>query len=189
MKKLITLLCVLLPLSLTAQNKHHFEAGLGLAIPTELLAEKMATKEVNTVSFYGEYRYQFTKAFSAGVNYSFVPNHSGEPVATSSDQVKPDFTIRTRYHSINAVAEYRFETAGPMAFFVGLGGGAQYRYANLSHSIEPRNIWSADVLVRAGLEVYDHLRITAGHIHDLHYPFTAISTGAPYYYFSVGWAF
>ena len=189
MKKLITLLCVLLPLGIAAQNKHHFEAGLGYAIPTELVAESMSTKEVNTVCFYGEYRYQFTKAFSAGVNYGFVPNHYGEPQKTDPEQVGPEYTINTRYHSINAVAEYKFATSGPLAFFVGLGGGAQYRYALFSKSKDPRNIWSADVYMRAGMEIYDHLRITAGHIHDLHYPFSAISTGAPYYFFSAGWAF
>ena len=189
MKKIVVIICLLLPLCLSAQKKHHFEAGLGYAMPAELLAEALSTKESNTACFYGEYRYDFTKAFSVGLNYSFVPNHHGEPMASSLSQVAPDFTINTRYHSINAVAEYRFFTSGSLALFAGLGGGAQYRYAKFSHSNDPRQIWSADLFARVGLEVYDHLRITVGHYHDLHYPITALSTGAPYYYLGVGWSF
>lgn len=189
MKKIIVIIGLLLPLCLSAQKKHHFEAGLGYAIPAELLAEKLSTKESSTVCFYGEYRYDFTKSFSAGLQYNFVPNHSGEPLATDPEQAAPDFTINTRYHSINAVAEYRFYTSGPLTFFLGLGGGAQYRYAKFSHSLDPRQIWSADLFVRAGLELYDHLRITLGHYHDLHYPISSLSTGAPYYYIGVGWSF
>lgn len=204
MKKIAAIFFVLLPLCLSAQNKHHFEAGLGYALPAELLASSLPTAENNSVCLYGEYRYQFTKSFSAGLNYSFVPDHKGLPPIIDTEQLTPTYAIKTRYHGINAVAEYKFSTSGPLAFFVGLGGGAQYRYssyykyvepplkwddAELKLNSDPSQIWSADVFVRVGIEIYDHLRITAGHLHDLHYPISAISSGAPYYYFSVGWSF
>lgn len=189
MKKIVVIICLLLPLCLSAQKKHHFEAGLGYTMPAELLAEKLSTKESNTVCFYGEYRYDLTKAFSVGLQYGFVPNHSGEPLTSDVTQTAPEFTINTRYHSVNAVAEYRFFTSGSLTFFAALGGGAQYRYAKFSHSVDPRQIWSADLFVRAGLEIYDHLRISVGHCHDLHYPISALSTGAPYYFLGVGWSF
>ena len=186
MRKILAILLALLPVCMSAQNRHHAEAGFGYAIPAELMAESLSTKESRTVCLYGEYRFQFTKGFSAGVNYAFVPNHKGEPLPVDSSETTPEFTIKTRYHSINAVAEYKYGVSQAMSFFVGLGGGTQYRYATFSHSLTPRNIWSADVFMRAGLEIYDHLRFTVGHVHDLHYPFEKISTGAPYYYFSVG---
>lgn len=204
MKKMLLIILVLLPLGLSAQNKHHFEAGLGYALPAELVAGSLPTTESNTACFYGEYRYQFTKSLSAGLNYSFVPNHKGLPSITDPERTQPDYAIKTRYHGINAVAEYKFATSGPLAFFIGLGGGAQYRHSsfykyvdppltwdddNIKLNTDPMKIWSADVFVRVGLEIYDHLRVTAGHFHDLHYPISAVSSGAPYYYFSVGWSF
>lgn len=204
MKRFAVIILMLLPLGLAAQGKHHFEAGVGYALPAELLAGSLPTQENNSICLYGEYRYQFTKSFSAGLNYGFVPGHKGLPPITDAEHPQPDFAIKTRYHGINAVAEYKFSTSGPLAFFVGLGGGAQYRNSvyykyvepplkwddeKLKLNSDPARIWSADVFVRVGLEIYNHLRITVGHLHDLHYPVSAISSGAPYYYFSIGWSF
>lgn len=188
MKKILLVLFVLLPLGMAAQGKHHFEAGIGYAAPGELLGGELSTKEKGTATFIGEYRYNFTERIGLGLIYSFVPNHKGEPVVTSADET-PSYSINTRYHTANLVFEYKLGKFGVFAPFVGIGGGAQYRHATMSHSIYAHNYWSADLYLRAGFEIYDHLRLTAGHFHDLHYPFSSLGSGAPYYYFAVSWAF
>ena len=72
-----------------------------------------------------------------------MPNHKGEPVVTSADET-PSYSINTRYHTANIVFEYKLGKFGVFAPFVGIGGGAQYRHATMSHSIYAHNYWSAD---------------------------------------------
>lgn len=191
MKKFIILLCALLPLSLNAQKlgNHHIEIGTGVAFPGEFLFET-AAKESNTVNLYGEYRYNFTPAFSAGAVYSFVIPHKGDLSYTDKETKElVSISETTNYHTLNAIAEYKLGPYGPMCFFVGAGAGAQYRYVKYSHSLYPAGYWSADVSIHAGLEFFEHLRLTLGHYHDLHYPISALSSGAPYYYINLGWSF
>lgn len=204
MKKIIILLCILMPLCLQAQEdevvkKHHFGVGIGLAVPGEIIFEVPA-QENNTVSFYGEYRYALTPSFYVGAIYSMVAPHTGEMNLESSFENSEgrletktiNITTKSNYHTLNAFVEYKTVTYGNMRFYVGLGGGPQLRFASFSHQSGGKNsdyFFSADLYAYAGLELMDHLRITVGHFHDLHYPITAFPSGAPYSHISVGWAF
>jgi hypothetical protein len=189
MKKILAILALILPLSLNAQilgEKHHLEAGLGVAVPNEMLIEQTGS-ESNTADIYASYRFDLTPKISLGAVYSFVPNHAG--VIKSGD-----ITVDTKsmYHTLNVFAEFKLGTFGPMNMYAGVGGGPQYRHASYSRMIGSSfsgDYFSGDVYAFVGMELFDHLRISIGHFHDLHYPISALPSGAPYYYVNVGWAF
>ena len=186
MKKFFIIMLVLFPVMLSAQGRHHFEAGAGYASPGELFFQT-PLKETGAVNLYGEYRFDLTDNFAVGARYSFVtPHKSGEDL-TSDEKVRNT----TNYHTLNAIVEYKTGAYGPMRLFVGIGGGAQLRYVYSPQSVQKREQWypSADIYAHAGLEFFNHLRLTVGHSHDLHYPFSQLSTGAPFYHFSIGWSF
>ena len=180
-------------------KKHHFGVGVGLAIPGEILFEVPA-QENNTVSFYGDYRYALTPSIYVGAIYSMVAPHAGVMTIESSfensegklETKTTEITTNSNYHTLNAFAEYKTVAYGNMRFFVGLGGGPQLRLVSFSHQSGGNNsdfFFSADLYAYAGLELMDHLRITAGHFHDLHYPISAFPSGSPYSHISVGWSF
>ena len=211
MKKIITILCLFFPIFLSAQTieneqetteinqpvkkargPHHFDVGVGLAMPGELF--EMSDKESNAANIFLEYRYDIAKGFSVGALYSFVTPHPGVINMTDSTTGEVVNTIETKdnYQTLNAIAEYKSNPYGPMCFFVSLGAGAQCRYHWSSHQqsgVQDNFYWSADVSIRAGLEFFDHLRLSVGHIHDLHYPISSLNTGAPYYFAAIGWNF
>ena len=131
-----------------------------------------------------------------GLQYSFVPNHKGsrDIVIPPSDEEESVETVQTlvmtsRYHTINAIVDYKVGTFGPLSMFIGGGAGAQCRHASYSHSLYDGYFWSTDICLYAGLELFDHLRLTLGHNHDLHAQISALPTGAPFYYINIGWAF
>lgn len=182
MKRLSVLVCILISTGLSAQilGKHHIEVGTGLAVPKELLFANQLN-EASTVNFYGEYRYDITSAFSVGAMYNFVLPHEG---------AGETLTVMTGSHTLNALVEYKLGPYGPMSLFLGLGAGAQMRSVttDVQSSLEPY-YWSTDLLVRAGLEFFNHLRVSVGHCHDLYYPLSFLSHGAPFYYINLGWSF
>jgi len=198
MKKVLIAICILLPFSLNAQkvSKHHFEIGTGVAVPGEFLFDNYF-EEKSTLDLYGEYRYDLSKMISVGAFYSFVMPHAAElssksviDDAESAGSKTQDYDLRTMQHTLNAFVEFKTEAYGPMRFFAGLGGGVQMRTLNTNRTgYETYNFFSADASLHAGLEFFDHLRITLGHCHDLYYPFTDLSPGAPYYFVNVGWSF
>lgn len=201
MKKIILLFSILITLSLAAQEenhgKHHFDISAGYAIPAEMLAEKITFPENKSVNINAAYRYELPSGLSFGVQYGFVPNHNGSieiviPGVPGSEDVKETvetFAVSTRYHTINAIVEYKTGPYGPMSMFIGGGGGTQCRFVKYSHKVEPEYYWSANVALYAGLEFFNHLRLSVGHNHDLHVPFSSINSGAPYYYINLGWSF
>lgn len=189
MKKVLAILAIVLPLSLNAQilgEKHHLEAGLGVAVPGEMLFDQ-TSKESNTADIYLSYRFDLTPVISVGAIYGFVPPHDG---SFQSGEI----TVGTKsmYHTLNAFAEFKLGTFGPMTMLAGAGGGPQYRHVVFTHMIGSSftgDYFSADLFAYIGMELLDHLRITVGHFHDLHYPITALPNGAPYYQVNVGWSF
>ena len=182
MKKILLLSCLLISIGSVAQEsvrKHHVEAGAGLAIPAEFIVTD-AIKETNTLSVYGEYRYDLTPSVSVGAVYSFVLPHD----------IDIAFIDKTRFHTLNALVEYKFGTFGPMSMYIGGGAGVQYRkvhYTVMTSTSE--DFFSGDISLHLTMELFDHLRLTFGHYHDLHYPLSFLSSGAPYYHLSVGWGF
>ena len=219
MKKLILSVLVLLPLSLAAQTteqpdtqpedqpqpqtqtqpkaKHRFDIGAGLAIPADVFVENPEFPENNTGDIVAGYRYELPSGLSFGVQYGFVFNHKGSadikiPAvigSKDSEETIEHIVMTTRYHTINAIVDYKIGPYGPVSLVIGGGGGTQCRYASYSHKVNPGYYWSANIAVYAGLEFFEHLRVTAGHNHDLHVPISALNQGAPYYYVNVGWAF
>lgn len=205
MKKIILLASILLPLCLTAQttaqpqnqNKHRFDIGAGYAIPADIFVEKPEFPENNTANVTAGYRFELPSGLSFGLQYGFVPNHKGSiditipptPGYKDSEETVEHIVMTTRYHTINAIVDYKVGPYGPVSFVIGGGGGPQCRYASYSHKLNPGYYWSANVAFYAGLEFFEHLRVIFGHNHDLHVPITALGAGAPYYYINIGWAF
>lgn len=196
MKKLFLIAAILIPLCMTGQNRHRFDVGTGFVVPKEFLTDEELFPESNTVNLYGGYRYELPSGLSFGLQYSFVPNHKGsrDIVIPPSDEEESVETVQTlvmtsRYHTINAIVDYKVGTFGPLSIFIGGGAGAQCRHASYSHSLYDGYFWSTDICLYAGLELFDHLRLTLGHNHDLHAQISALPTGAPFYYINIGWAF
>lgn len=190
MKRYLLILTLLLPLCANAQSRHHFEIGGAYVICNELLAggsERTARMENNTGGIFGEYRFDLTPRLALGAQYFFVPNHPGATVNDVPDM--PSLTFDTRFHTANILLEYKLKTIGILTPFVALGGGAQYRWLYLQTALDPWYYLSADIFVRFGLQVYDNLRISVGHFHDLHYPFSSLASGAPVYYIGASWSF
>ncbi len=201
MKKLVTIALMLLPLCLNGQilgEKHRLEVGAGVALPGEAMFEDDEGCEYkNTVDLYAGYRYSFTDNFSVGAVYTFVAPHKGQRTATYDDvEIPVERSVSS--HSIEVFAEYKYITNSSVNFFVGLGGGEMYSYMVETYSppamdntvtYDPVHVFTPGVSIYAGLELFNHLRITARHNHDLHYPITAFPHGFPYYCVNVGWAF
>ena len=211
MKKIILISFILLPLCLNAQQagKHHVEIGAGLAMPGEVLYKQNFTEDA-AFDIYAAYRFNLNKELSVGATYSFVTPHqtygdeiekvkkdeNGRVVIDSDGKTvmeKTQVQLQTFYQSLDAFAEYKTAMSGSLSFYAGLGGGMQCRYADLSvyySSMDNKWWWGPDVMVYAGLEIMNHLRLTLGHRHDLHFPFkNATFSAAPYYYFNLGWSF
>lgn len=205
MKKILLSAIILLPLCLTAgaqttsqdKGKHRFDIGAGFAVPADIFVENPAFPENNTADIVAGYRYELPSGLSFGLQYGFVPNHKGSTdikipavIGDETSEEKIEHVIlTTRYHTINAVVEYKVGPYGPVSLVLGGGGGPQCRYANFSHMVNPGYYWSANVNLYAGLEFFEHLRLIFGHNHDLHTPIAALGQGAPYYFINLGWAF
>ena len=205
MKKILRLASILLPLCLTAQttaqpqnqNKHRFDIGAGYAIPADIFVEQPDFPENNTANVTAGYRFELPSGLSFGLQYGFVPNHKGSiditipptPGYKDSEETVEHIIMTTRYHTINAIVDYKVGPYGPVSFVIGGGGGPQCRYASYSHKLNPGYYWSANVALYAGLEFFEHLRVIFGHNHDLHVPISSLPSGAPYYYVNLGWAF
>ena len=195
MKKVFLIICLLLPVCLAARDglavqdslavqnvrKHHFELGFGGVKPGEIFFETVS-KEALSAGVYGEYRFDITPALSVGAMYSFVIPHSLE---TES------YVATTNYHTLNAILEYTVASYGPFGLFVGIGAGAQCRiFSSDKYGYNSSEAYfSTDMSVHVGMEFFKHLRLTAGHMHDLHYPISILPSGAPYYFINLGWSF
>ncbi len=192
MKRIITVILCLLPLGLNAQilgPKHHLEAGIGLAVPGELLF-KTDFKDSPAADFYAQYRFDITPSIAVGAIYSFVLPHKGEKVSESPSYGNiSGRTLST--HDINAFAEFKYNTPGALDFFVGVGGGANISHLKFSESLYYSNYLRPELSVHAGVEIYNHLRITVRHNHDIYIPSSEsdIFPGFPYYSVNVGWSF
>ncbi len=187
MKKIFVLLCILVPFGLQAQilGKHHIEPSVGLAVPGDLLYEQGFSEKTH-LNLSLAYRYDISNNLSVGAQYSFVPTHSG---LTKSEETQID--LKTNYHSIDALVEYKMLSGGAVNFFAGIGGGVQGRYTEFpGRNIDPGFWWGPDFNLYLGVEIQKHLRVTLGHHHDLHFPFKSLSfSAAPYYYLNLGWSF
>lgn len=188
MKKIVTILFLLLPVLMPAQNRHHPEVGAGFAIHKELLFEN-SFKEDNALEAYAKYRYDLGKGFSVGAMYSFVLPHKHPYYMNEGEDNMMDLTFKINSHTLDAIAEYKTERFGPMCLFAELGGGAQMCYIDSEFKSLRGYYYALNVYACVGLEFLDHLRVTAGHVHDLHYPFEDLSRGTSYYYFALGWSF
>ena len=188
MKRILIVLLCLLPLGLNAQilgERHHLEAGIGAAIPGEFFFET-DFNDKTTVDLYGEYRFDITPAIALGAIYTFVGEHTGLP-ATEDGNIS---SRKLSSHGINAFAEFKYRTGGPVNFFIGLGGGAGITHLKFSESTTYSNFLRPEASVHAGLEIYDHLRVTIRHNHDLYFPFSSmVDRGFPYYCVNIGWSF
>ena len=200
MKKIIVLICLLAPFALQAQvaGRHSFEAGLGLALPRELLYDNGNGMTENiTGDVYAAYRFEIVKGLSVGATLSGVFPHKIlgiEYIESRRDettgqivQTTKRFEKTTSYGALDAIVEYKTKQIGSVNFFFGLGGGMNGRYL----PIDDDSWWfGPDMLIYAGVGIKDHLRITLGHHHDLHFPFKDLSfSAAPYYCLNLGWSF
>lgn len=190
MKRCILILSLILPIFANAQSRHHFEIGGGYVIPGDMLGgnDTRATRtEKNTAGVFGEYRFDLNPRMSLGLQYFFTPNHGGSTLNEVPGYAP--LTFETRNHTANLLFEYKLKKVGILTPFAGIGGGLQYRWLYIQTALNSDYYLSADLFLRFGLQLYDNLRISAGHFHDLHYPFSALSSGAPCYYIAASWAF
>lgn len=189
MKRILTVLICFFPLCLNAQilgDRHHLEAGVGLALSGEVLFET-DFKDAPAADLFGAYRFDITPAISLGAVYTFVAPHSGQAAV---DYVAHTGGRHLYTHQLDAFAEFRHDTEGPVSFFIGIGGGANLTHRKYSVDLLYRDLFRPDVCIHVGAELYDHLRITIRHNHDLYFPFSSlVDPGFPYYCINVGWLF
>ena len=205
MKRIITLLLLFVPLCLNAQllgDKHRLELGVDIVKPGEMFFE-VAMEEPNTASVYASYRYLLNSSLSVGARYSFVIPHDAvlSMVVPQLHYINEEYTTvdetvvintNTNYHTLNAIVEYSMFSYGPVSLFAGAGAGMQYRYIKFDRQLNGKfdgHYFSPDLLLYIGFELFDHLRITGTHVHDLHYPVSDLPSGAPFYTISLGWSF
>ena len=168
---------------LGAQNRGSFEFGGGVSFPGEMTQDYgRGSNQRIAANLYGEYRYQLWKGFHLSLQYQLMPEWDHFVEEDNNDRVHSFWYLT---HTLNALAEYRMFASKNVSPFIGVGAGPQYQHG-LSEESRQWKEWGLDLHVRAGVELFHRLRLSAGHLHGDHSTFRAAQ---PAYYFSVGWVF
>ena len=161
-----------------------FELGAGFARPGSLLRSEVTDWRQSVLAF-AAYKHSVVAGLSIGAQYTCLPA-SGSFEDLSIPGLYRSLT--TLGHTFNLLAEYEFCRRRDVSPFFNIGCGPQVSaikrfitdvtYGSWDFS------WMTNYQVQMGVEFYDRVRVTVGHVQQNSALYETSGAGVPAWYFA-----